>query len=145
MNQYSQFRSNETPSLLPSAQLACPLREAVGEGHQQVISIPAAYSGVGSRIISFWSGGSITVPCGRRSAPPGWMSWAAAAVTGGKQWMALFKLFQKESPDRNKRDVYLCTAYTVKCSHWVSHREDESAYGGGGDTYFNTLWHNLVL
>lgn len=44
-----------SPSLSLSALLVCPVKEAVGEGHWQVISIPAgsAYSGVGSRIISF--------------------------------------------------------------------------------------------
>lgn len=55
VDQYSQLRSNKTLSPSHSVQLMCPVKEAVGEGHRQVISIPAgsAYSGVGSRIISF--------------------------------------------------------------------------------------------
>lgn len=55
VDQYSQLRSNKM--LLPclSALLVCPVKEAVGEDHWQVISIPAgsAYSGVGCTIISF--------------------------------------------------------------------------------------------
>lgn len=54
VDQYSQLRSYKAFSPSLSAQLVCPVKEAVGEGHQQVISIPAGstYSGVGSRIIS---------------------------------------------------------------------------------------------
>lgn len=68
VDQYSQLRSNKTLSLS-----LCPVKEAVGEGHWQVISIPAgsAYSGVGSRIISFWSYRSIAVSSARRPALPG--------------------------------------------------------------------------
>lgn len=76
VDQYSQLRSNKMLSPSLSALLVCPVKEAVGEDHWQVISIPAgsAYSGVGSTIISFWSYRSIVVPSGRRPAPPGWLS-----------------------------------------------------------------------